>query len=137
MIALTPFYLFTFLLFYLYKSLFTFLPLKARASESALWWTLAAHTARTHTAWASESGALATGTTHLLPCLLASEEIELVDHVQHGVTVDVVVPCISTLDGVEGTAEVALLVEQVIELDAHGERFAAITLPTVKRCTSS
>lgn len=89
-----------------------------------MWWTLPAHTAGTHTAWASESGALATGTTHLLPCLLASEEIELVDDMQHGVTVDAVVPCISTLDGVEGTAEVALLVEQVIELDAHGERFA-------------
>ena len=43
---------------------------------------------------------------------------------EHGIAVDAVIPCIATLEGVDGTAEVALLVQQVVELEQHGEGLA-------------
>ena len=61
---------------------------------------------------------------HRLACLLASDDIQSVDDVEHGIRVDAVVLGIGTGHGSKGTAQGALLVQQVVELDHHGEGFA-------------
>ena len=61
---------------------------------------------------------------HRLACLLASDDIQSVDDVEHGIRVDAVVLGIGTGHSSKGTAQGALLVQQVVELDHHGEGFA-------------
>lgn len=74
-------------------------------------------TARTHTR--SHTGTLtieAGAATLLLTRILTTEEIQTVDGVEHDVGVDAVVLCVGALHGIDDTAEVALLVQDVIEL---------------------
>ena len=61
---------------------------------------------------------------HRLACLLASDDIQSVDDVEHGIRVDAVVLGIGTGHGSKGTAQGALLVQQVVELEQHGEGLA-------------
>lgn len=59
------------------------------------------------------SGSAATGTdsaTH------ATKQIKFVDEVEHDIAVDTVSPCITTGNGIDGSANVALLMEYVIKL---------------------
>ena len=44
---------------------------------------------------------------------------------QHGIAVDAVILGITALHGIDDAAEIALLVQDVIELQADGERFAS------------
>ena len=60
--------------------------------------------------------------SHLTARLLVAEEIETIDHVQHGIIVDCVILHIAALHGVDGAAEVALVVQDVVELNHHRQR---------------
>lgn len=97
------------------------------SETSATWWTTS--TGTTHRWPAAPSGTSSTeaGTitrTVAWPVLLASEDIDAEVDMQHDVAVDGVVFCIRPHRGGDGSAEVALLMEQVIELKHDGERFA-------------
>ena len=59
------------------------------------------------------------GTTsfaHALACLVAAKDVQSINHVQHGVAVDAVVFGVAALHGIDGSAEVALVVQDVVEL---------------------
>lgn len=58
-------------------------------------------------------------------CLFASEYVESVYHVQHGVAVDGVVFHVAAAHGRHCAREVALVGENVVELQRYGERLAA------------
>ena len=55
---------------------------------------------------------------------LATEHIQAVAHVQHGVRVDAVIPCITTTGSTYPTFIVALLSQQVVEVQRHNQRLA-------------
>ena len=55
---------------------------------------------------------------------LASKHVEAIDHMQHGVAVDAVILDVAALRCVDGSAEVALVVENVVELQHHRQRLA-------------
>ena len=97
------------------------------SETSATWWTTS--TGTTHRRPAAPSGTSSTeaGTitgTVAWPVLLAAEGIDAEVDMQHDVAVDGVVLRIRPHRGGDGAAEVALLMEQVIELKHDGERFA-------------
>lgn len=82
------------------------------AAETATASTASAATARTTEAAVTRT----TGTT--------AEDVETVDDVQHGVLVDGVVPSVAAHHFVDGARQVRLTVQQVVELQADGERVA-------------
>ena len=79
-------------------------------------WSAAAHTGTTRTA------VRRTGTVRTLHALAAAaEDVYAVDGVEHGVAVNTVILGVAALHGVDGAAEVALLVQDVIKLQRHGK----------------
>lgn len=80
-------------------------------------WTAEATAWRTHATTASAEVGTMSAVAHALSSLLASEGIEAIDGMYHGVAIDTVVLRIATLHGVDGTAEVALIVQNVVELE--------------------
>ena len=54
---------------------------------------------------------------HFLACLFASKQVQTVDDVQHGITVNAVVFRITTTNGINGACKVALIVQHIIELE--------------------
>lgn len=85
---------------------------KATAAEAATASTASAATARTTEAAVTRT----TGTT--------AEDVETVDDVKHGVLVDGVVPSVAAHHFVDGARQVRLTVQQVVKLQADGERVA-------------
>ena len=63
-------------------------------------------------------------TRSTLTCLLASEEIQAVNHMQHRIAVDGIILRIRTGCSRNGTRESALLAENIVELQHDGKRFA-------------
>ena len=58
---------------------------------------------------------------HVLTCLAAAKDVQSINHVQHGVAVDAVVFGVAALHGINGSAEVALVVQDVVELQRQRE----------------
>lgn len=54
--------------------------------------------------------------THALTCLVAAKDVQSINYVQHGIAVDAVVFGVAALHGINGSAEVALIVQDVVEL---------------------
>ena len=64
------------------------------------------------------------GTTsfaHALTCLVAAKHVQSINHVQHGIAVDAVVFGVAALHGINGSTEVALVVQDVVELQGQRE----------------
>ena len=53
---------------------------------------------------------------HALTCLVAAKDVQSINYVQHGIAVDAVVFGVAALHGIYGSAEVALIVQNVVEL---------------------
>lgn len=86
--------------------------------------TEAAGTATTEATGATLSTRATGAALYLLAGLLSSEEVQAVADVEQGVGVDAVILRVAALHGVDGAAVVALLVEDVVQLQADGERLA-------------
>ena len=86
--------------------------------------TEAAGTATTEATGATLSTGATGAALHLLAGLLATEEVQAVADVEQGVGVDAVILRVAALHGVDGAAVVALLVEDVVQLQADGEWLA-------------
>ena len=72
--------------------------------------------------WASESWAAVAGAVwSAASSLLASEEVESVDDVQHCVAVDRVILHVAAAHCRYGAREVALVLEDVVELERDGQ----------------
>ena len=64
------------------------------------------------------------GTTsfaHALMCLVAAKDVQSINHMQHGIAVDAVVFRVAALHGINRSAEVALIVQDVVELQRQCE----------------
>lgn len=59
--------------------------------------------------------------THALACLVAAKDVQSINHVQHGIAVDAVIFGVAALHGINGSAEVALIVQDVVELQRQCE----------------
>ena len=77
------------------------------------------------TSWTTRSAEIVrssfSGPPHALLGSFTSKHVEAISNMEHGVTVDTVVPCITALESIQCTAEVVLLVEQVVELQHDGQ----------------
>ena len=62
--------------------------------------------------------------SHAASCLLAAEEIEAVDDVEHGVAVDGVVLDVAATHCRYRSGEIGLVVEDVVELERDGQSVA-------------
>ena len=85
-------------------------------------WTTAAKTAIERTAMEVWTGTRPFRST--LAGILASEEIQAVNHVQHRIAVDGIILRIRTGCSRNGTREGALLAENIVELQHDGKRLA-------------
>ena len=92
--------------------------------HSAAWTT----TAKTAIEWTAMEVWTATRTTRTFRStptgILASEEIQAVNHVQHRIAVDGIILRIRTGCSRNGTREGALLAEDIVELQHDGKRLA-------------
>lgn len=92
--------------------------------HSAAWTT----TAKTAIEWTAMEVWTATRTTRTFRStptgILASEEIQAVNHVQHRIAVDGIILRIRTGCSRNGTREGALLAENIVELQHDGKRLA-------------
>ena len=89
--------------------------------HSAAWTT----TAKTAIEWTAMEVWTATRTSRsTLAGILASEEIQAVNHVQHRIAVDGIILRIRTGCNRNGTREGALLAENIVELQHDGKRLA-------------
>ena len=71
----------------------------------------------------SATGASETGT--MIAHILSAENIQPIDNVQHGITVDTVVPRIAAPHGIDRTTEIAFVAQDIVEL----KRECQILLP--------
>ena len=65
--------------------------------------------------WISESRSIV-GSAHSATRITGAEEIEAIDHVQHGIAVDAVIRRVATLERIDSSAQIALIVENIVEL---------------------
>ena len=88
-------------------------------------WTTAAKTAIERTAMEVWTATRTARTFRSTPTgILASEEIQAVNHVQHRIAVDGIILRIRTGCSRNGTREGALLAENIVELQHDGKRLA-------------
>ena len=88
-------------------------------------WTTTAKTAIERTAMEVWTATRTTRTARSTPTgILASEEIQAVNHVQHRIAVDGIILRIRTGCSRNGTREGALLAENIVELQHDGKRLA-------------
>ena len=88
-------------------------------------WTTTAKTAIERTAMEVWTATRTTRTFRSTPTgILASEEIQAVNHVQHRIAVDGIILRIRTGCSRNGTREGALLAEHIVELQHDGKRLA-------------
>ena len=88
-------------------------------------WTTTAKTAIERTAMEVWTATRTTRTFRSTPTgILASEEIQAVNHVQHRIAVDGIILRIRTGCSRNGTGEGALLAENIVELQHDGKRLA-------------
>ncbi len=96
--------------------------------EHSAAWTTTAKTAIEWTAmevWTATRTTRTTRTFRSTPTgILASEEIQAVNHVQHRIAVDGIILRIRTGCSRNGTREGALLAENIVELQHDGKRLA-------------
>ena len=96
--------------------------------EHSSTWTTTAKTAIERTAmevWTATRTTRTTRTFRSTPTgILASEEIQTVNHVQHRIAVDGIILRIRTGCSRNGTREGALLAENIVELQHDGKRLA-------------
>ena len=93
--------------------------------EHSAAWTTTAKTAIERTAMEVWTATRTTRTFRSTPTgILASEEIQAVNHVQHRIAVDGVILRIRTGCSRNGTREGALLAENIVELQHDGKRLA-------------
>ena len=93
--------------------------------EHSAAWTTTAKTAIERTAMEVWTTTRTTRTFRSTPTgILASEEIQAVNHVQHRIAVDGIILRIRTGCSRNGTREGALLAENIIELQHDGKRLA-------------
>ena len=81
--------------------------------------TTASHSAAAHSATASAVSIAfsATGTTHTASAH-STKEIQLIDEMYHEVAIDAIGPGIASHLGIDGTADIALLMKNIVELYA-------------------
>ena len=82
--------------------------MRASASEAA--WTTTKATATTWTAMTTRTSVKVT------TCIPSTKSIETIDDMQHRIRVDAIVLNITTQPFVEGTTEIALVMQDIIEL---------------------
>ena len=93
--------------------------------EHSTAWTTTAKTAIEWTAMEVWTATRTTRTFRSTPTgILASEEIQAVNHVQHRIAVDGIILRIRTGCSRNGTGESALLAENIVELQHDGKRLA-------------
>ena len=93
--------------------------------EHSAAWTTTAKTAIERTAMEVWTATRTTRTFRSTPTgILASEEIQAVNHVQHRIAVDGIILRIRTGCSRNGTRESALLAENIVELQHDGKRLA-------------
>ena len=93
--------------------------------EHSAAWTTTAKTAIERTAMEVWTATRTTRTFRSTPTgILASEEIQAVNHVQHRIVVDGIILRIRTGCSRNGTREGALLAEDIVELQHDGKRLA-------------
>ena len=93
--------------------------------EHSAAWTTTAKTAIERTAMEVWTATRTTRTFRSTPTgILASEEIQAVNHVQHRIAVDGIILRIRTGCSRNGTGEGALLAENIVELQHDGKRLA-------------
>ena len=93
--------------------------------EHSAAWTTTAKTAIERTAMEVWTATRTTRTFRSTPTgILASEEIQAVNHVQHRIAVDGVILRIRAGCSRNGTREGALLAENIVELQHNGKRLA-------------
>lgn len=93
--------------------------------EHSAAWTTTAKTAIERTAMEVWTTTRTTRTFRSTPTgILASEEIQAVNHVQHRIAVDGIILRIRTGCSRNGTREGALLAENIVELQHDGKRLA-------------
>ena len=93
--------------------------------EHSSTWTTTAKTAIERTAMEVWTATGTTRTFRSTPTgILASEEIQAVNHVQHRIAVDGIILRIRTGCSRNGTREGALLAEDIVELQHDGKRLA-------------
>ena len=93
--------------------------------EHSATWTATAKTAIERTAMEVWTATRTTRTFRSTPTgILASEEIQAVNHVQHRIAVDGIILRIRTGCSRNGTREGALLAENIVELQHDGKRLA-------------
>ena len=93
--------------------------------EHSSTWTTTAKTAIERTAMEVWTATRTTRTFRSTPTgILASEEIQAVNHVQHRIAVDGIILRIRTGCSRNGTREGALLAENIVELQHDGKRLA-------------
>ena len=93
--------------------------------EHSAAWTTTAKTAIERTAMEVWTATRTTRTFRSTPTgILASEEIQAVNHVQHRIAVDGIILRIRTGCSRNGTREGALLAENIVELQHDGKRLA-------------
>ena len=93
--------------------------------EHSAAWTTTAKTAIERTAMEVWTTTRTTRTFRSTPTgILASEEIQAVNHVQHRIAVDGIILRIRTGCSRNGTGEGALLAENIVELQHDGKRLA-------------
>ena len=96
--------------------------------EHSAAWTTTAKTAIERTAMEVWTATRTTGTTRTFRStptgILASEEIQAVNHVQHRIAVDGIILRIRAGCSRNGTREGALLAENIVELQHDGKRLA-------------
>ena len=97
--------------------------LKATAhwSDTTRWTSSTRHSTRRRS---TRAFAIRPVFAHLLTGIFTAEKIKAINHVQHGIAVDAIILGVGALIGVDRTREVALLAQQVVELDAHTKRTA-------------
>ena len=93
--------------------------------EHSAAWTTTAKTAIERTAMEVWTATRTTSTFRATPTgIIASEEIQAVNHVQHRIAVDGIILRIRTGCSRNGTREGALLAEDIVELQHDGKRLA-------------
>ena len=93
--------------------------------EHSAAWTTTAKTAIERTAMEVWTATRTTRTFRSTPTgILASEEIQAVNHVQHRIAVDGIILRIRAGCSRNGTRESALLAENIVELEHDGKRLA-------------
>ena len=93
-----------------------------RPSVASSWWRSHRSVATSSRWWSHGSESPVALLAHFVACLLSAEEVQPIAGMEHNVAVDGVILCISAAHGVDGPCQVALLVEDVVELDAECQR---------------